>query len=247
MDVLGIDIGGSTIKAAIVDVATGQLESDFLQIETPRPATPQAIAESINALVTLLRWNGVVGCGFPAVIRDGVAITAANIDSSWIDCDIPSLLQTATGCYCVVLNDADAAGLAEMKFGAGQGRAGAVLMLTLGTGIGSALFYNERLFPNLELGHLMVNGMVVERYTSAAVRINDALSWQEWAERLNRVFYYIERLFSPDLIIIGGGVSEQAEQFFPLLNTRTELTAAHMKNRAGLIGSALFAAENLYP
>jgi polyphosphate glucokinase len=247
MDALGIDIGGSGIKAAIVDVATGQLLSDFLQIKTPHPATPQAVAAAVDSLIASLKWRGMIGCGFPGVVRRGVAMTAANIDPSWLGCDIPSLLHEATSCRCAALNDADAAGLAEMQFGVGRGWNGSVLMLTLGTGIGSALFHRGELFPNLELGHILINGMVAETYASALVRTKEALSWQEWSERLNLVFSAIESLLSPDLIIVGGGVSDKAQQFLPRLTTNAELAVASMRNHAGVIGSAFFAAKKLYP
>lgn len=242
MDILGIDIGGSGIKGAVVSVATGQLVSEPLLIETPQPATPQAVIEATCDLVRLFDWNGSIGCGFPAVVQDGTVKTAANIDASWIGVDVRGFLQRETGCFCSVINDADAAGLAEMKFGAGQGEVGTVLVITLGTGIGSALFYRGQLFPNLELGYLPLKGAPAEHYASAAVKKNEKLSWETWSKRLNEFLSYIERLFSPELIIMGGGVSHQHEKFFPYIETQAKLVPASFLNRAGIVGAACFAA-----
>jgi len=242
MDVLGIDIGGSGIKGAVVSVETGQLVSEYLQVETPQPATPHAVIEATCELVRLFDWHGSIGCGFPAVVQGGEVKTAANIDASWIGVNVRDFLQKKTGCSCSVINDADAAGLAEMQFGAGQGRMGTVLVLTLGTGIGSALFHREQLLPNLELGYLPLNGAPAEHYASAAVRTNEKLSWETWSKRLNKFLNHVERLFSPELIIIGGGVSHQHEKFFPYLETQAKLAPAGFLNRAGIVGAAGFAA-----
>lgn len=242
MDILGIDIGGSGIKGAVVAVETGQLVSEPLQIETPQPATPQAVIEATCGLVRLFDWHGSIGCGFPAVVQDGTVKTAANIDASWIGVDVRGFLQRKTGCPCFVINDADAAGLAEMKFGAGRGRMGTVLTLTLGTGIGSALFYRGQLFPNLELGYMPLKGTPAEHYASAAVRKKEKLSRDAWSKRLNMFLGHVERLFSPELIIIGGGVSHQHEIFFPYLETQAKLVPAGFLNRAGIVGAAGFAA-----
>lgn len=243
MDILGIDIGGSGIKGAVVTVETGQLVSEPLLIETPNPATPDTVITVAGDLVRLFGWGGSIGCGFPAVIQDGVVKTAANIDPCWIGVDARESLQQETGCVCSVINDADAAGLAEMTFGAGRGRMGSVLILTLGTGIGSALFYQGKLFPNLELGSLPLEGAPAEHYASAAVRTNEKLSWRAWTIRLNKFLKHVERLFSPELIIIGGGVSSRYEEFFPLIETQAELVSAHFLNQSGIIGAASFAAE----
>jgi len=243
MESLGIDIGGSGIKGAVVNVASGELLSERVRLTTPQPATPQAVAKTVSVLVRQLDWRGPVGCGFPAIISNGVARSAANIDVSWVDVDVEVLLAEATGCSCTVVNDADAAGLAEMRFGCGKGRTGTVLVLTLGTGIGSALFYNELLYPNSELGHLSVKGMIAEHYASAAVRKNEGLSWKAWAKRLNRVFAQAERVLSPELIVIGGGVSRKHEKFFPYLETLAELQPAALRNQAGIIGAACRAKE----
>lgn len=243
MEYLGIDIGGSGIKGAIVDVTSGQLMTERLRFETPNPATPQAVAEKVAELVKQLNWQGPIGCGFPAVISNGVAKTAANIDDSWIGTDVAALLSEATGCPCSVVNDADAAGLAEMRFGCGKDRFGTVLIVTLGTGIGSALFYNGMLYPNSELGHLRLKSGIAERYASAAIRKNEDLSWNSWAKRLNKFFSQAERLFSPELIIIGGGVSRKHNKFFQHLSVQAELLPAELKNNAGVIGAACRAAE----
>lgn len=242
MEYLGIDIGGSGIKAAIVDVSSGRLISERLKIATPTPAVPAAVAAKVAELVAEFQWHGALGCGFPAVISNGVAKTAANIDESWIGTDVVALLSEATGCRCSVVNDADAAGLAEMRFGCGRDRSGTVLVVTLGTGIGSALFYNGILYPNTELGHLRLKNGIAERYASAAIRKNEDLSWRAWSKRLNKFFAQAERLLSPELIIVGGGVSRKHENFFPYLNVRAELLPAKLRNNAGLIGAACLAA-----
>lgn len=243
MEYLGIDIGGSGIKGAVVDVTSGQLLSERLQVVTPVPATPQAVAATVDQLARQLNWQGPIGCGFPAVICNGVAKTAANIDVTWIGSDVTALLSQATGCDCYVVNDADAAGLAEMRFGCGRERRGTVLVVTLGTGIGSALFYAGNLYPNTELGHLRLESGIAEHYASAAVRDSENLSWQVWASRLNRFFAQVERLFSPELIIIGGGVSRQHEKFFPYLDLQAEVLPAALRNEAGIVGAACRAAE----
>ncbi|WP_321392600.1 polyphosphate--glucose phosphotransferase [uncultured Desulfuromusa sp.] len=244
MNILGIDVGGSCIKGAIVNTTTGRLCSRRMEIATPQPATPQLVGEAVSKLVKKCDWNGPIGCGVPAVIQNGVAKTAANIDASWIGTDVQRLLQEKTGCFCAVVNDADAAGLAEMRFGAGRGEDGAVLILTLGTGIGSALFSQGQLFPNLEFGALPLYGAPAEHYASAAVRTAQKLNWQEWAGRLNEFFHLAERLISPELIIIGGGVSSKSQEFFPFLQTTAKLLPARSENQAGSIGAACYAALN---
>lgn len=243
MQVLGIDIGGSGIKGAIVDVVNGELVTEHLHLATPHLATPEAVLEVVNQLVQQFNWSGMIGCGFPAVIDNGYARTAANIDDGWIDFDVASALTATTGCRCAVINDADAAGLAEMRFGAGLGNTGTVLVLTLGTGIGSALFHGGQFFPNLELGALPYKGVPIERYASAAVRREQNLSWDKWAERLNRFFASVESILTPELIIVGGGVSSKHDKFFPLLETQAELIPAHFFNQAGIIGAACHASE----
>ncbi len=243
MQALGIDIGGSGIKGAIVDVNTGELISERLRIATPTPSTPAAVSEAVVDLVAQLNWQGPIGCGFPAIIDSGVARSAANIDPSWVDINVAEVLQEATGQPCLVVNDADAAGVAEMRFGSGQGRTGSVIVVTIGTGLGSAFFIDGRLFPNTELGHLRLKNGVAERYASGAVRKNEDLSWKVWSKRLNKFFAQVERLFSPELIIIGGGVSRRHEKFFPFLDIQAELLPAKLRNQAGIIGAACLSAE----
>ncbi|MBN1957813.1 MAG: ROK family protein [Desulfuromonadales bacterium] len=243
MEILGIDVGGSGIKAAIVEVSTGDLVSRHRHFVTPQPATPEALIRTIGELVADFHWQGPVGCGFPAVVSHGIVRTAANIDPSWIGIDIESLLKLETGCQCHVVNDADAAGLAEVKFGSAENCSGSVLMLTLGTGIGSALFYDGELFPNLELGALPFQGSTAEGYAAASVRTAKKLSWQAWSTRLNSFFVHVERMLSPELIVIGGGVSQRHEKFFHLLDTRAPIVPARLFNLAGIVGAAHFAFE----
>lgn len=243
MEILGIDVGGSGIKAAVVNISTGDLVSQHRHFTTPQPATPEALIRTIGELVADFHWQGPVGCGFPAVVSHGIVRTAANIDPSWIGVDIESALKQQTGCQCHVVNDADAAGLAEVQFGPPENCCGSVLMVTLGTGIGSALFYNGRLFPNLELGALQFKGATAEDYAAAAVRKTMKLSWQGWAKRLDRVLSYYERIVSPELIILGGGVSRRHEKFFHLLKTQAPIVPARLFNLAGIVGAAHFACE----
>ncbi len=244
MHILGVDVGGSGIKGAVVDVEQGELVTPRLRLATPQPATPTAVTETLVEMVREFSWQGPVGCGFPAAMQDGVAATAANIDPVWIGLDVAQGFSTATGCACSVINDADAAGLAELRFGAGQDRSDAVLLLTLGTGIGSALFFQGRLFPNLELGSLPFKGGSAEEYAAAEVRKRKKLNWKGWSQRLNRVINMFERLLTPDLIIIGGGVSRKHEKFFPYLDTRAELVPARLFNQAGIIGAAYHAVKS---
>ena len=246
MDILGIDIGGSGIKGAVVTVETGQLISETLLLETPKPATSDRVVNVTGELVKLFDWHGSIGCGFPAVVQEGVVKTAANIDPGWIGIDAQESLQQETGCVCSVINDADAAGLAEMTFGSGRGRMGPVLILTLGTGIGSALFYRGKLFPNLELGCLPLKGSPAEHYASAAVRKKEKLSWKTWTKRLNKFLGHVEHLFTPELIIIGGGISSRHAEFFPLIETRAELVPAFFLNQSGIVGAARFAAKECH-
>jgi len=245
MNVLGIDIGGSGIKGALVDVQTGTLVGERHRIPTPNPATPDAVIETVAQIVAHFDWKGFVGCGFPAVIKHGTVHTAANISSEWIGVSGQSKFEQATGCLVWLLNDADAAGLAEMQFGAGRGHQGVVLVVTLGTGIGTALFTDGHLVPNTELGHIEIRGKDAEKRASAEVRKIKSLDWDKWAERINEYFHAMEKLFWPDLIIVGGGVSKRHEKFFSLLTIRTKIVPAHLLNEAGMIGSALAAQSAL--
>ncbi len=242
--VLGVDIGGSSIKGAPVDVERGVLLADRVGLPTPKPAAPDAVAAVVGELARHFQWSGPVGCAFPAVIKDGVAWTATNVDKSWIGTDGRELFERATGCPVSLINDADAAGLAEMKFGAGRDRPKLVMMVTLGTGIGSALFMDGRLIPNTELGGLVVNGHAAELGASARARKQLKLSWKAWAANLDTYLGYLEALFVPDLFIIGGGVSSRHGKFLHRLSITTPVVPAEMRNDAGIVGAALPAVEN---
>ncbi|HKK69807.1 MAG TPA: ROK family protein [Candidatus Krumholzibacteria bacterium] len=244
MEILGIDVGGRGIKGAVVETTTGELVEPRMRLRTPQPATPEAVAAMIGELVAHFEWSGTVGVGFPAVVRDHVVRTAANIDESWIGVDVVQLFEDHATCNFVVANDADAAGLAEMQFGAGRGHTGVALVLTVGTGIGSALFVDGRLVPNTEFGHLEIRGYEAEAIASGAVRQRKQLSWPKWAKRMNRVLATYESLVSPDLIVFGGGISKKAERFMPLLETEAPIVPAAMRNLAGIVGAALLAAEH---
>ena len=241
MEALGIDIGGSGIKGARVDTTTGRLLTERFRIPTPQPATPAEMIDVAAQVVRRFAWAGPIGCGFPAVIRGGTVHTAANIDASWIGVRIEDELAKVIGTPVKVLNDADAAGLAEMRWGAGRNRDGVVLILTFGTGIGSALFVDGQLVPNTEFGHIEIRGREGEHRASDAVRERKQLSWKQWAKRVNEYLDYMERLVWPDLIIIGGGASSDAAKFLPLLATRAEIVPAQLLNNAGTAGAALAA------
>jgi polyphosphate glucokinase len=240
--ILGIDIGGSGIKGAVVDVAQGSFVSERVRLPTPQPAKPEPVSQAVADLVQHFTWHGPIGCTFPAIIKRGVAYTAANVDSAWIGTNIQALFAASTGCPITVLNDADAAGLAELTFGAARGQSGVVLMLTFGTGIGSALLLDGRLVPNTELGHLIIGTQTAEALASDRTRKRQRLSWKRWARRLDVLFEHLERLFAPDLFVVGGGVSKDNGRFLPLLNIRTPIVPAALRNRAGIIGAALAAA-----
>lgn len=239
MEILGIDVGGSGIKVAPVDSETGCLLGKRERIETPLPATPGMVAEAVGQLVRRFQWKGPIGIGFPAIIRAQVVCTAANIDDSWIGLNGRDLFAEATGCPVKLLNDADAAGLAEVRFGAGRGQMGSLLVLTAGTGIGSALFHKGNLFPNTEFGHIEMHGMAAETYASSTVRKREDLSWEAWGGRFNEFLQKMERLLAPDLMIIGGGVSRKFDKFAPCLDVRARLQPARLLNDAGVIGAAL--------
>lgn len=242
MEHLGIDIGGSGIKGAPVDVSTGALTAERRRFETPQPATPDAVIETVTELVEAFAWSGPVGATFPGVVRDGVIRSAANVDRNWLGVDAARAFGTAIGAPVTVLNDADAAGIAEVTFGAGRGVAGVVVLLTFGTGIGSALFVDGRLVPNTELGHLEVDGHDAETRAAASVREEQEMSWRKWAGRVDRYLEVIEALFSPELIIVGGGVSRKSERFLPLLECETRVVPAQLLNQAGIVGAAMAAA-----
>jgi polyphosphate glucokinase len=235
----GIDIGGSGVKGAPVDLDAGALVTERLRIDTPVPATPQAVAEVVTEIVDRFDWSGPIGCTFPAVVQHGVVHSAANVDKSWISTDAAGIFSEACGRPVTVTNDADAAGVAEMRFGAGKGQAGTVFIATLGTGIGTALFVDGVLVPNMELGHIEIDGVDAETRAASRWRKEHDLSWEEWGDRVNRYLRTVERLIWPDLIIIGGGVSRKHDRFFPRLRTTTPVVAAELRNDAGIVGAAL--------
>ena len=241
MHILGIDIGGTGIKGAPVDTATGALLEERWRILTPAPATPEAVSAAVAQVATQFSWQGPIGCGFPAVVRRGQVCTAFHVDKGWIGCNAQTLLGEATGCPVTVLNDADAAGYAEMRFGAGQGQHGVVVLVTLGTGIGSALFVDGYLVPNTELGHIEIRGKDAERRAAASVREDRGWSWKKWARRLDEYLQYLDAYLSPDLIIIGGGSSKKPDKFLPLLTVEARVVAARLENEAGIVGAALAA------
>jgi polyphosphate glucokinase len=242
---LGIDIGGSGIKGATVDVENGQLTAKRYRIPTPIPATPTAVAEVVAEIVRHFDYHGPIGITFPSVVIDGVTQTAANVDDGWIGTDAAALFAAATRQPVFVLNDADAAGVAEMTFGAGKGRLGTVFVLTFGTGIGSALFTRGELVANTELGHIELGGREVEPWASDRARRKKGLSWKQWSQRVDSYLAYFEALFSPELFIIGGGVSKKSNKFFPRLSTQAPVVVAELRNEAGIVGAALMASMRL--
>jgi len=242
MHALGVDIGGTGIKAAPVDVAAGKLLADRKKIATPQPATPDAVCEVVTQLVKAFSWTGPVGCTFPGVVVNGTTRSAANVDHGWIGLDARAALAKATGLDVSVLNDADAAGMAEATFGAGKGVKGTVLLLTLGTGIGSALFIDGILVPNTEFGHIEIHGKDAEKRASEYARETHDMSWGKWAGRVDEYLQHMEALLSPDLIIIGGGISKQSDKFVPLLTgIQARIVPAAMLNDAGIVGAAMHA------
>jgi polyphosphate glucokinase len=240
----GIDFGGSGIKGAPVDLEAGAFAADRVRIKTPQPSTPEAVADVfVELLGHFPESTGSIGVTVPGVVRHGVVGSAANIDDAWIGTDADALFTDATGRDVHVVNDADAAGLAEVRYGAAAGRRGLVVVTTLGTGIGSALVYDGVLVPNSELGHLEIDGRDAEQHAAQSAQEREGLSWPEWAERLTVYYRTVEMLLSPDLIVVGGGVSKNADDFLPLIDIRTEIVAASLQNRAGIVGAALWAAE----
>jgi polyphosphate glucokinase len=241
MEILGIDIGGSGIKGAPVDTETAELLAPRHRISTPQPSKPKAVAKVVGEIARFFDWTGPIGVGFPAVIQHGVARTAANIHKGWINTDAAALFGKSTGCPVTVVNDADAAGIAEMTFGAGKDRDGVVLLVTIGTGLGTSVFIDGHLLPNTELGHIEINCEDAELLASDAARKEHNLSWKKWAARFDTYLLRMESLFWPDLIILGGGVSKKHEKFIPRLTVRADVVPAEMLNEAGIIGAALAA------
>lgn len=246
MEILGIDVGGSGIKGGIVDIQKGELITERYRIPTPKPATPEPMIEIIAAIINHFEWKGSVGCGFPAAVKDEIVKTASNIDNSWIGVNASEKIENVTGCPTHLINDVDAAGLAEMEFGAGKNHCGSIFMAAFGTGIGTAVFYNRQLIPNTELGHipLFTHEMKAEDYAANSVREKQNLSWKEWGCRVNEYLEMIEALFWPDMIIIGGGVSKNFSDFEQFMQLETEVVPAQSRNHAGIIGAALAASVN---
>lgn len=241
MKILGVDFGGSGIKAAPINTKTGELLYERYRLETPQPSTPEAVTQVVHELVKHFQWTGPIGMGFPAVIQQGIARTAANIDKSWIGVNVNRRLSESLKLPLVAVNDADAAGMAEMKFGAGRGFKGTVLLLTVGTGIGTVLFSKGKLIPNTELGHIIYKGADAELYVSDTARKRDNLEWEAWADRFNGYLAYMESLFWPDVIIIGGGVSKKTDRFWSEIKSQVKIVPAQLQNDAGLVGAALYA------
>ena len=240
--VLGIDVGGTAIKGALIDVEKGEQITERLRLPTPQPSKPEAMAGVVREIVKEFKWEGKpIGCGFPAIVKNGVALSAANIDSSWIDTNIEKVFGKATGCPVFALNDADAAGIASMHFGDGKGVMGIVLLITIGSGLGSALFHDGVLIPNTELGHLYLGGRIAEHYASAKARELDDLTWREWGKRFNKFLRHLERLFSPDLFLLGGGGSNKYDDFADRIKVKSPVKPDRLFNRAGLIGAAYYA------
>ena len=239
MEILGIDIGASGIKGAPVDVGRGSLAAERCRFPTPQPSRPDAVADVVVQIVKHFDWHGDIGCTFPSVVKNGIVHEVDNVHKSWTGTDGASLFREETGCPVTLINDADAAGLAEMEFGAGKDNDGVVIMVTLGTGIGVAVFTKRVLLPNTELGHIEINGKVAERVASDHVRKKKGLSWQKWGRRVNMYLQRLEALFSPDLFIIGGGASKKYEKFFPEIKIETPFVPAKMLNDAGIVGAAL--------
>jgi len=242
LPVLGVDIGGSGVKGAPVDLATAEFTAERYRLETPQPATPEAVTATFAEVVQQFTTDGAIGCTFPGIVQHGVIRSAANMDKSWVGTDAAEIFSVAVGRPVIVLNDADAAGLAEARFGAARDRDGVVLVLTFGTGIGSALFNDGELVPNTAFGHLQFEGAAAEAYAAAAVREREELSWEDWGQRVNRYLHHLELLFTPDRFVIGGGVSRKFDKFAAMLDVHAEVVAAGLRNQAGIIGAALVAA-----
>jgi len=241
MEILGIDIGGTGIKGAIVNTKKGILLTERYRVLTPNPATPEAISKIIYDFTKHFQWEGPIGCGFPSVVQKNIVKTATNIDKSWVNINLSELISSVTKCKTKVINDADAAGIAEMKFGSGKGNKGVVLIITVGTGIGTAIFVNGKLVPNIELGQIILNKEIAEKYISGKIKKDQNLSWKKWAFRFNEYIEYIEKLIYPDMIIIGGGLSKKSDNFIEYISANAKVEIAKLKNNAGIIGAALFA------
>ncbi len=242
MEVLGIDIGGSGIKGAIVDTQKGELITDRYRIPTPQPATPSAVLDKVNEIVEEFTWKGIIGVGFPAAVKHDIVKTASNIDKNWIGLNPAERIEKATGCKTHLVNDVDAAGYAEISFGAGKGNMGTLIVAAIGTGIGTALFSEGILFPNSELGWVKLeNDKFGEEYAANSVREKEELSWKKWGKRINKYVNRLEALLWPDLIILGGGVSKKWDEFSSYIQCETKIKPAELRNHAGIVGAALAA------
>ena len=239
--VLGVDVGGTGIKGALVDVKAGKLVADRFRLATPRPSNPSNVAEVFKKIVAHFDWKGPIGCGFPAVMKNGVSLSASNIHEDWVGADVAKIFSEASGCQVFMVNDADAAGIAELKFGEGKGRKGTVILITIGTGLGSAVFTDGHLVSNTEFGHLYLKGhkKIAEKYASNAAREKDDLSWEEWAKRFKKYLKHLQFIFTPDLFILGGGASKKFDNYKDKLDIRTPIVTAKMLNEAGIIGAAI--------
>jgi len=240
---LGIDIGGSGIKGVPINTENGEIMGHRHRIDTPQPATPEAVAQTVAEMVNHFKWHGPVGCTMPSIVQHGVAKTASNIPAEWIGVNAEALFKSKTGLDFKVINDADAAGMGELHFGAANDHQGTVLLLTVGTGIGSALFCNGVLVPNTEFGHLLFADTIAEKYCGDRARKDQKLKWPAWAERFNAYLAHLELLFSPDLFIIGGGIANKTEKYWDLLIAKAQLVPATLKNNAGIVGAAYAARE----
>ncbi len=243
--VLGLDIGGSGCKAAIVDITTGAFLTERFRLETPQPSTPKAVAQTVKKIINHFDWKGRVGVGFPAIIKKGVAHSAANIHKDWYLTNVEKVLSKAIDLPVKVTNDADAAGIAALRFGAGKGKKGVVLFLTIGTGIGSALFLDGQLLPNSEFGHVFFKKDIAEKYAANSIRKRDELSYKQWGKRWNEYLKHLERIANPDLVILGGGGGKKFNQFSEFIKVDTKVIPATLQNNAGIIGAAMYAHENI--
>ena len=245
MEVLGIDIGGTGIKGAIVDTTTGELVTPRFRLDTPKPAIPEEVALTIKKIVDHFNWKGLAGSGFPTPLAHGKCQSGGNLHESWQDVHVDKLFQEVTGIEFTVINDADAAAEAEIHFGAGKGKQGLVAVITLGTGIGSGLFFNGILIPNTELGHLSYKGEPFEYYAADSIRKKEELSYSKWGKRLNKYFQHVELILSPDLFVIGGGASKKLSKFIDEIKISTPIIPAENKNEAGIIGAAMAAYDHV--
>ena len=246
MKILGMDIGGTGIKAAIVDTKTGELISDRHRIATPKPATPDAVAEVVKEMINHFNWNKAVGCSFPTTIIDGKCIHSGNLSTKWKNIQVDDFFKNTCELPFYISNDADLAGMAEVTLGAGKGKKGVVLVITIGTGIGSGLFYNGKLIPNLEIGKLLYkDGEIIEFFCADSIRKKEELTLEEWALRFDILLQYIKTIFSPNLIILGGGISKKYDKFKQYLSTDVKIKVAKFKNNAGIIGAAMNASKKI--